>query len=169
MEKRSVTTFAGKPVTLLGHEVKVGDKAPAFTCVKQDLTPFSLADVEGKVKLVSVVPSVDTGVCELQTVRFNQEAGKLADTAVITISCDLPFAQGRFCAAKGIDNAVVVSDYNGHHFGLAYGFLIEELMLLNRGIVVIDKDDVVRYVEYVAENTEHPDYDQALEAARALL
>ena len=169
MEKRSVTTFAGKPVTLLGHEVKVGDKAPAFTCVKQDLTPFSLADVEGKVKLVSVVPSVDTGVCELQTVRFNQEAGKLADTAVITISCDLPFAQGRFCAAKGIDNAVVVSDYNGHHFGLAYGFLIEELMLLNRGIVVIDKDDVVRYVEYVAENTEHPDDDKALEAARALL
>lgn len=169
MEKRSVTTFAGKPVTLLGHEVKVGDKAPAFTCVKQDLTPFSLADVEGKVKLVSVVPSVDTGVCELQTVRFNQEAGKLADAAVITISCDLPFAQGRFCAAKGIDNAVVVSDYNGHHFGLAYGFLIEELMLLNRGIVVIDKDDVVRYVEYVAENTEHPDYDKALEAAHALL
>ncbi|MGI6756061.1 MAG: thiol peroxidase [Atopobiaceae bacterium] len=168
MDKRSVTTFGGNPVTLLGTEVKVGDKAPAFTCVKQDLSPFSLDDVAGKIKLISVVPSVDTGVCELQTIRFNKEAAELKDAVVITISCDLPFAQGRFCAAKGIDNAIVVSDYNGHHFGLAYGFLMEEFQLLNRGIVVIDKDNTVRYVEYVSENTNHPDYDKALEAARAL-
>lgn len=170
MEKRSVTTFGGNPVTLLGKEVKVGDKAPEFTAVKQDLSQFSLKDVEGKIKLISVVPSVDTGVCELQTIRFNQEAGKFGDkVAVITISCDLPFAQARFCAAKDIENAVVVSDYNGHHFGLNYGFLIEELQLLNRGIVVIDKDDTVKYVEYVKENTNHPDYDKALEATKALL
>ena len=169
MEKRSVTTFGGNPVTLLGKEIKVGDKAPEFTCVKGDLSPFNLKDVEGKVKLISVVPSIDTEVCELQTVRFNQEAGKLDNAAVITISCDLPFAQARFCGAKGIDNAVVVSDYNGHSFGLGYGFLMDEFKLLNRGRLVIDKDDVVRYVEYVSENTNHPDYDKALAAAKELL
>ncbi|MGN0194794.1 MAG: thiol peroxidase [Pseudoramibacter sp.] len=168
MEKRSETTFGGKPVTLLGHPVKAGDKAPDFTCVNGDLTPFTLKDAEGKNKLISVVPSVDTGVCELQTVRFNQEAAKLKNTQVITISCDLPFAQGRFCEAHTIGDSIVVSDYNGHAFGKAYGFLIEELMLLNRGIVVIDKDNVVRYVEYVKENTNHPDYDKALAAAKAL-
>lgn len=168
MEKRSVTTFAGNPITLLGKEVRVGDKAPDFVCLKADLSPFTLKDVEGKVKLISVVPSVDTGVCELQTIRFNQEAGALKDTAVITISCDLPFAQARFCGAKGIENAVVVSDYKDTSFGLNYGFLMEEFRLLNRGIVVIDKDDVVRYVEYVAENTDHPNYDKALEVAKSL-
>lgn len=168
MNKRSVTTFGGNPVTLLGNEVKVGDKAPAFTAVKGDLSPFSLEDAKGKVKLISVIPSIDTGICELQNVRFNKEASELKDTVVITISCDLPFAQNRFCAAKGIDNAIVLSDYKDHSFGLGYGFLIEELMLENRGIVVIDKDDVVRYVEYVAENKTHPDYDKALKAARAL-
>ena len=149
MEKRSVTTFAGNPINA-------------------DLSPFTLKDVAGKVKLISLVPSVDTGVCELQTIRFNQEAGSLQDAAVITISCDLPFAQARFCGAKGIENAVVVSDYKDTSFGLNYGFLMEEFRLLNRGIVVIDKDDVVRYVEYVAENTDHPNYDKALEVAKSL-
>lgn len=168
MEKRSITTFAGNPVTLLGKEIKVGDKAPEFVALKGDLSPFTLKDVEGKVKLISIVPSVDTGVCELQTVRFNQEASKLNDVAIITISCDLPFAQARFCGAKGIENAIVVSDYKDTTFGLNYGFLIEEFRLLNRGIVVIDKDDVVRYVEYVSEVTDHPDYDKALEAAKSL-
>lgn len=169
MEKRSVTTFFNNPVTLLGHEVKVGDKAPAFKATKNDLSDFSLDQLKGKVKLISVVPSVDTGVCELQTIRFNQEAGKLDGVAIVTISLDLPFAQGRFCGAKGIDNAVVVSDYKDREFGLAYGFLMDEFKLLNRGIVVIDQDDVVRYVEYVSENTNHPDYDAALAAAKALL
>ena len=168
MEKRSVTTFAGNPITLLGKEVKVGDKAPDFVCLNADLSPFTLKDVAGKVKLISLVPSVDTGVCELQTIRFKQEAGSLQDAAVITISCDLPFAQARFCGAKGIENAVVVSDYKDTSFGLNYGFLMEEFRLLNRGIVVIDKDDVVRYVEYVAENTDHPNYDKALEVAKSL-
>ncbi|WP_101772476.1 thiol peroxidase [Peptostreptococcus faecalis] len=168
MEKRSVTTFAGNPVTLLGKEIKVGDKAPDFTCLNADLSPFSLADVEGKVKLISVVPSVDTGVCELQTIRFNKEAAELKDTAIITISCDLPFAQARFCGAKDIENAIVVSDYKDTSFGVNYGFLMEEFRLLNRGIVVIDKDNVVRYVEYVSENTNHPDYDKALEAVKSL-
>lgn len=169
MNKRSVTTFGGNPVTLLGNETKIGEKAPNFTCVKPDLTPFNLKDVDGKVKLISIVPSIDTPVCEVQTVKFNQKAGELEDTAVITISCDLPFAQGRFCAVKDIDNAIVVSDYNGHSFGLNYGFLIEEFNLLNRGIVVIDKDNNIRYVEYVKENIEHPDYDKAIEVAKSLI
>ena len=168
MEKRSVTTFFNNPITLLGKEVKVGDKAPEFTCLKGDLSPFTLKDVEGKVKIISVVPSVDTGVCEIQTIRFNKEASNLDNSVIITISCDLPFAQARFCGDKGIDNSVVVSDYNGHSFGLGYGFLIDEFKLLNRGIIVIDKDDVVRYVEYVSENTNQPDYEKALEVAKSL-
>lgn len=168
MEKRSVTTFFGNPIHLLGKEVKVGDQAPEFTCLKNDLSPFSLKDAEGKVKIISVVPSVDTEVCELQTVRFNKEAADIDNAVIITVSCDLPFAQARFCGAKGIDNAVVVSDYNGHSFGINYGFLIEEFKLLNRGVIVIDKDNVIRYVEYVQENTNHPDYDKAIEAAKAL-
>lgn len=168
MEKRSVTTFFNNPITLLGKEVKVGDKAPDFTCLKGDLSPFTLEDVEGKVKIISIVPSVDTGVCEIQTIRFNKEASNLDNSVIITISCDLPFAQARFCGDKGIDNSVVVSDYNGHSFGLGYGFLIDEFKLLNRGIIVIDKDDVVRYVEYVSENTNQPDYEKALEVAKSL-
>ena len=168
MEKRSVTTFAGNPVTLLGKEVKVGDKAPGFTAIKGDLSPFTLKDVEGKIKLISVVPSIDTGVCELQTIRFNKEASELKDAVIITISMDLPFAQARFCGAKGIENAIVVSDHKDASFGINYGFLMEEFRLLNRGIVVIDKDDVVRYVEYVTENTDHPDYDKAIAAVKSL-
>ena len=168
MEKRSVTTIAGNPVTLLGKEVKVGDKAPEFTAIKGDLSPFTLKDVEGKIKLISVVPSIDTGVCELQTIRFNKEASELKDAVIITISMDLPFAQARFCGAKGIENAIVVSDHKDASFGINYGFLMEEFRLLNRGIVVIDKDDVVRYVEYVTENTDHPDYDKAIAAVKSL-
>jgi len=168
MEKRTVTTFAGNPVTLVGKEIKVGDKAPEFTALKADLSPFTLKDVEGKVKLISVVPSVDTGVCELQTIRFNKEAAELADTVIITISMDLPFAQARFCGAKGIENAIVISDHKDASFGTNYGFLMEEFRLHNRGIVVIDKDDVVRYVEYVSENTNHPDYDKAIAAVKSL-
>lgn len=168
MEKRQCTTFLGNPLTLLGKEIKVGDKAPAFTCLKGDLTPFTLDDVAGKVKLISVVPSIDTGVCEIQTVRFNQEASKLVDVAVITISCDLPFAQGRFCGAKKIENSLAVSDHKDTSFGINYGFLIEELRLLNRGIVVIDKDNVVRYIEYVTENADHPNYEKVLEVVKSL-
>lgn len=168
MEKRQCTTFLGNPLTLLGKEIKVGDKAPDFTCLNGDLTPFTLDDVSGRVKLISVVPSIDTGVCEMQTIRFNKEASELTDVAVITISCDLPFAQGRFCGAKKINHSLTVSDHKDTSFGLNYGFLIEELRLLNRGIVVIDKDNVVQYIEYVAENTDHPNYEKVLEVIKSL-
>jgi thioredoxin-dependent peroxiredoxin len=164
-----VTTFLGNPLTLLGEMIKVGDKAPAFTALSSDLKPVASGDFAGKVKIISAVPSVDTGVCAAQTRRFNVEATNLANVVILTISCDLPFALGRFCAAEGIDKVITLSDHKDTDFGLKYGFLIQELRLLNRGIIVIDKDDNVVYVEYVQENTNHPDYDKALEAVRQLI
>jgi thiol peroxidase len=125
--------------------------------------------VEDKVKIISVVPSLDTGVCELQTIRFNDEAAELEDVAILTISMDLPFAQKRFCSANDIDKVVTLSDHRDLDFGTKYGFEIEELRLLARGIVVLDEDNIVRYVQYVPEATDHPDYDKALEAARSLI
>ncbi len=164
-----VTTFLGNPLTLLGEMIKVGDKAPAFTALASDLKPVASGDFAGKVKIISSVPSIDTGVCAAQTRRFNVEATNLANVVILTISCDLPFALGRFCAAEGIDKVITLSDHKDTDFGLKYGFLIQELRLLNRGIIVIDKDDNVVYVEYVQENTNHPDYEKALEAVRKIV
>ncbi|MCE1167826.1 MAG: thiol peroxidase [Sphingobacteriia bacterium] len=170
MKKNSgIVTFLGNPLTLLGEMITVGTKAPDFTAIGEGLKPVSLKDFPGKVVLISSVPSVDTGVCAAQTRRFNVEAANLGDVAILTISNDLPFALGRFCAAEGIDKVVTLSDHKDTDFGLKYGFLLEELRLLNRGIIVIDKDGIVQYVEYVKENTNHPDYDAALEAAKKLV
>ncbi len=169
MEKRTgVITFAGNPMTLVGKEIKVGDVAPQFTALKNDLTSFSLEELKGKVVLISVVPSVDTGICELQTIRFNQEANQLDNVAIITISVDLPFAIGRFCGAKGIDKAITLSDHRDLSFGTNYGFVVEELRLLARGIVVIDTKGIVQHVEYVPEIASHPDYEKALAVAKNL-
>ncbi len=170
MKKNSgITTFKGNPLTLLGDMVNPGMKAPDFTALGEDLKPVKLSDFSGKVILISSVPSVDTGVCAAQTRRFNTEAAALGDVVILTISCDLPFALARFCAAEGIDKVIPLSDHKDTDFGLKYGFLIEELRLLNRGIVVIDKDGIIRYVEYVQENTNHPNYEKALEAAQKLV
>lgn len=163
-----VITFAGNPLTLLGEMIKPGDKAPDFTVSANDLKPVKLSDYKGKIRIISSVPSVDTGVCAAQTRRFNVEAAKLEDVVILTVSADLPFALGRFCAAEGIDKVITLSDHKSTDFGLKYGFLIEELRLLARGIVVIDKDDTVRYVEYVKEVTTHPDYDKALKAVKSI-
>ncbi|MEI6852212.1 MAG: thiol peroxidase [Bacteroidota bacterium] len=169
MEKHTgMITFGGNPLTLTGALVKVGDKAKDFTVLANDLHPHKLSDYDGKIKIISVVPSVDTGICAAQTRRFNEEAAKMEDVIILTISCDLPFALGRFCAAEGIDKVVTLSDHKETDFGLKYGFLIDELRILARGIVVIDKAGVVRYVEYVKEVASHPDYDKALEAAKSL-
>lgn len=169
MEKREgVVTFAGNPVVLAGSEVKVGQVAPEFTALKGDLSAFHLSDLKGKKVLISVVPSVDTGVCDAQTRRFNEEAAKLEDTVVVTISVDLPFAQGRFCTTAGIENLVVLSDHRDLDFGQKYGFVLDGFRLLSRGIVVVDANGVVQYVEYVPEVTNHPDYDKALAAVKAL-
>lgn len=167
--RKGIVTMKGNPITLLGKEIKVNDKAPDFTVLKNDLSPFSLKDAEGKVKIISVVPSLDTGVCEFQTNHFNQEASKLGDVLILTISVDLPFAQARFCGAHGIDKVVTLSDHKDLSFGMNYGFVIEELRLLSRGIVILDKNDIARYVEYVKEVGEHPDYDKAIEEAKKLL
>lgn len=162
------TAFKGNPVTLLGDMVKEGEKARDFTVLANDLTPVKLSDYDGKNRIISLAPSIDTPVCAAQTRKFNEEAAKLDDTVVLAVSMDLPFALGRFCAAEGIDQVKTVSDHKDADFGTKYGFLIEELRLLNRGIVVVDKEGIIRYVEYVKENTNHPNYDKALEAVRKL-
>lgn len=163
--------FAGKSEKLVGEPVKVGQKAMDFTAVKRDLSNFEFfKETEGKVVVISSVPSLDTGVCEFQTTKFNEEASELSDeVAIVTISCDLPFAQKRFCGAHGIDRVEVVSDHRTLSFGNAYGFTIEDVRLLARGVAVIDKDRVIRYVEYVPAASQHPDYDKAIEAIKALV
>lgn len=162
-------TFKGNPVTLLGNEVKVGDQAPDFKVLNNSLQEVTLADSAGTVRLISVVPSIDTGVCDQQTRRFNEEAAKLDGVSILTVSVDLPFAQSRYCAASGIDKVQVLSDHRDLSFGMAYGVVIKELRLLTRAVFVIDANDQVRYVEYVPEVTNHPNYDQALEVVRGLL
>ncbi|HSV76850.1 MAG TPA: thiol peroxidase [Bacteroidales bacterium] len=168
--KRSsnLVTFAGNPVTMKGKLIKEGVQAKNFTAVGNDLKLISLSDFKGKVRIISSVPSLDTGVCAAQTMRFNKEASQLKNTQIITISCDLPFAQKRFCTSQEIANLVTVSDHRETEFGVKYGFLIEELRLLARGVIIIDKEDTVRYVELVKEITEHPNYDKALEVAKSL-
>lgn len=162
-------TFKGNPVTLVGPELKVGDAAPNFAVVDNALSQTTLASYEGKVKIISAVPSLDTPVCDTETRRFNQEAASLpGDVVVLTISADLPFAQKRWCGAAGIDKVVTLSDYRDRSFGLAYGVLIEELKLLSRSIFVIDKKNVIRYIQHVPEVTQEPDYAAVLAAAREL-
>jgi thiol peroxidase len=160
-------TFKNNPVTLLGNEVKVGDSAPDFTVLANDLSPVSLADSKGKVRLISVVPSIDTGVCDAQTRRFNEDASKVENVEVLTISVDLPFAQKRWCAANGLENVQTLSDHRELSFGEAYGVHIQELRLLARAVFVVDANDKVTYVEYVSEATNHPNYEAAIEAAKS--
>lgn len=162
-------TFKQNPVTLPGNEVKVGDQAPDFTVLSNSLEPKTLNDFKGKVLLVSVVPSLDTGVCSDQTKRFSDEAASLGEEVeVLTVSCDLPFAQKRWTDINGVDSITTLSDHRDLSFGEAYGLTMQELRLLARSIFVIDKDGKVAYVEYVAEGTDHPDYDKALEAVKKL-
>ena len=160
-------TFKGKPVTLIGPDIELGDKAPDFTVLANDLTPVTLADTKGQVRLISVVPSLDTGVCDAQTRRFNEEAANLPHVKILTISVDLPFAQKRWCGAAGIENVQTLSDHRDLSFGKAYGVAIKELRLLARAVFVIDSNDTVTYAEYVPESTNHPNYQAAIEAARA--
>lgn len=166
MERTGVITFKGNGMTLVGPELSVGSPAPDFTAVDNGLQPVKLSDLKGQVVIISAVPSIDTPVCELQTKRFNEEAGKL-NAKVLTISCDLPFAQKRFCGAEGIENAVCLSDYQTRDFSEKFGVLIKELCLTSRAVFVIDKDGNLAYQDIVSEVTEHPDYDKALEAAKA--
>jgi len=169
MKESSVkVTFAGNPMTLLGNEIKVGDKAPEFIAVGAGLAPVKLSDFEGKNVIIAVYPSVDTSVCAAQNRRFNSEVNQLINTVVLSVSCDLPFAQSRFCAAEGLANIKTMSDHKDLDFGEKYGFVIKELRLLARGTVVIDKSGIVRFVEYVKEVTNEPDYEAALAVVKGL-
>lgn len=163
-------TFGGKKLNLYGEVVKVSDKAPDFKAVNNDLSSFDSKENKGKVVVYSVVPSIDTGVCSLQARTFNEEAEKLGDNViVITVSCDLPFAQKRFCAQEGIKNSISISDYKDHDFGKKYGFLIEDLALLSRGVVIVDKNGKIAYTEYVKEVTNEVNFEAALDAVKALI
>ncbi len=170
MERKGLVTFGGNPLTLEGNPVSAGDKAPGFVVLNKELKEVTLSDFSGKVKIISVTPSLDTPVCDMQARKFNEEARSLSDSIVIlNISMDLPFAIARFCAGAGIDRVETLSDHRDGSFGRAYGVLIKELRLLSRSIFVIDSSDVVRYVEITPEIAKEPVYAKAVEAAKKLL
>lgn len=169
-QERTGYTLKGNPLTLIGPELKPGDQAPDFKLNKDLLTEATLNDYAGKIKLISVVPSLDTGVCDAQTRRFNEEAAKLGDQVVVlTVSVDLPFAQARWCGAAGVDRVVTLSDYKTRSFGQDYGVFIKELALDFRAIFVVDQDNKITYAEYLKEMTEHPNYEAAIAAVKSLV
>ncbi len=169
-EKSGIITFKGNPMTLLGSVLEVGDIAPEFIAVDNGLAALSLSSYDGKIKIISAVPSLDTPVCDTETRRFNQEAASLpGNVVVLTVSLDLPFAQKRWCGAAGIDKVVTLSDYRERSFGTGYGVLIKELLLLTRAVFVVDAANIIRYIQIVPEVTAEPDYAAAIAAAKLLL
>ena len=169
-ERKGITTMAGMPLTLVGDEVKVGEKAPDFTVLDNDLGPFRFSSMAGKVVVISAVPSLDTPVCNLETRRFNEEAGQLpGDVRVVTISMDLPFAQKRWCAAAGVERVKTYSDHRDADFGIKYGVLTKETRLLARAIFVVDKTGVIRHIEVLDDITKEPHYDEVLTIAKKLV
>jgi thioredoxin-dependent peroxiredoxin len=168
-ERQAATTLHGNPFTLLGEQLKVGDKAPDFSLKAVDMSDKSLADFAGKVKIVTIVPSIDTPVCDTEVRKFNEQAGKLDGVSVLVVSVDTPFAQKRWCGAAGVENVHMLSDYKDQAFGPAYGVRIKELGLLARTVLVVDRDNVIRYAEHVKEVSAEPDYNAALVAAKALV
>ncbi len=171
MEERvGVITKKGKPLTLVGQELKEGDPAPDFEVLDNGLSPVKLSSFQGKVCVISSVPSLDTPVCDMETRRFNQEAGKLsADVQILTISMDLPFAQKRWCGAAGVDKVITLSDHRNASFGTAYGVLIKDLRLLARAVFVLDREGIIQYIQIVKETTEEPDYEAVLGAVHKLV
>ena len=167
MERPGATTLRGNPLTLIGPELKVGDTAPDFNVVDNGLKPVTLKDTGNQVRIISVVPSLDTPVCDAQTKKFNEEVANLPGVDVLTVSMDLPFAQKRWCGAFGVDRVKMLSDHKDGSFGEGYGTLIKELRIESRAIFVVDENNTLKHVEYVKEVADHPNYDAALEAARA--
>ena len=169
MERPGATTLKGNPLTLVGPQLKPGDSAPDFNVVDQALKPVTLKDTGHNVRIISVVPSLDTPVCDAQTRKFNLAAANLPGVDIITVSVDLPFAQTRWCGAFGVDKVKMLSDYQDVSFGTNYGTLIKELRIESRAIFVLDRGNVIRYVEYVKEVADSPNFDAALAAARDAL
>jgi thiol peroxidase len=166
-ETKNTITFKGNPLTLTGSLPKVGQKAPDFEVLSNDLSPIKLSAFKGKTLVICSVPSLDTSVCDTEIRKFNEQATSLGeDVAVLAISMDLPFAQKRWCGAAGIKNVQTLSDHRDASFGRAYGVLINELRLLARAVFVVDKKGVIRYIQLVDEMTNEPDYDAALKAAK---
>ena len=169
-ERSAAVTMHGNPLTLVGKELSIGDTAPDLELLDNDLNPVKLSSFQGKVCVISSVPSLDTPTCDMETRRFNEAAGQLGDDVVIlTVSVDLPFAQKRWCAAAGVENVVTLSDHRDAAFGEAYGVLIKELRLLARSIFVIDRNGSIQYIENVKELSEQPNYDAVLAAAQKLV
>ena len=168
MERPAATTMKGKPLTLIGPELKAGDKAPDFDAVTEAMQPANLEKTGKGVRIFSVIPSLDTPVCDAQTKRFNEEAAKLPNVDFYTVSMDLPFAQKRWCGAFGIDKVKMLSDHRSGSFGESYGTLIKDLRIESRAIFVVDKDNTIKHVEYVKEVADHPNYEAALSAAKDL-
>jgi thiol peroxidase len=170
IETKGIFAAKGNPLTLLGNQIKPGDNAPEIVASDNTLKDVKLSDFKGKVVVVSVFPSIDTGVCAAQTRTFNKRATELSgDVVILTMSKDLPFALGRFCAAEGINNIHTLSDFKFSKFGLEYGFLVKENQLLARGVVVIDKNGVVKYKEITKDILDEPNYDLAIAAVKELL
>jgi thioredoxin-dependent peroxiredoxin len=168
-ERTGVITMKGHPLTLTGQEAKVGEPAPDFEVLANDLSPFKLSSLKGKVAIISSVPSLDTPTCDIETRWFNEEAAKMGpDVEILTISMDLPFAQRRWCGAAGVDRVKTYSDHREAAFGQAYGVLIQELRLLARAVFVVDKAGTLRYVQIVKELSSEPDYDEVLKAVGQL-
>jgi thiol peroxidase len=166
-ERKGIITMKGQPLTLLGKEIKVGEPAPDFEVLANDLSPVKLSSFHGKVCIISSVPSLDTSVCDVMTRRFNQEAVNLGnDVIVLTVSLDLPFAQKRWCGAAGVKNVQTLSDHRDASFGAAFGVLIKELRLLARAVFVVDTEGIVRYIQIVGELTNEPDYEAVLQAVK---
>ncbi|HDK7155029.1 TPA: thiol peroxidase [Clostridium botulinum] len=157
--------FMGNPITLEGNELKVGDMAPDFTAIDNNMKPVSLEDTKG-VRILSVVPSLDTEVCDLETRTFNSKAAEIPNVTIYTISMDLPFAQARWCGAHGVDKVITLSDFKDRLVGKNYGTYIKELGLLTRAVFVIDSNNRITFVEYVPEVTSQPNFDKVLEAAK---
>jgi len=169
-EHDGIVTMKGNPITLMGTELQVGDKAPDFVAIDNDLNPVSFDSFRGKVCIVSSVPSLDTPVCDMETRRFNDEAGRLDDNVeILTISMDLPFAQKRWCGAAGVDKVQTLSDHRDAAFGQGYGVLIKGFRLLARAVFVVDKEGTIRYRELVKEIASEPDYDSVLTAVKELV
>ena len=169
IERAGAVNFGGKPATLLGSELKVGDAAPDFAAVGNDMKPVRLSQFKGKVVVLAAVPSLDTPTCNLETRRFNAEAANLGpDVVILTVSMDLPFAQKRWCGAAGVDKVITVSDHRDASFGTAYGVLVKDVRLLARAVFVVDREGVIRYIQLVKETGTEPDYAPVLQAVKDL-
>jgi thiol peroxidase len=168
-ERKGIITMRGNPLTLVGNEVKVGDKAPDFVILDNNLAPVNSSSFRGKTCIISSVPSLDTPVCDMETRKFNEEAGRLSpEVVILTISMDLPFAQKRWCAAAGVDKVQTLSDHRDASFGTSYGVLIKELRLLARAVFLVDRKGIIQYIQLVKEVTKEPDYEAVLNVLKKL-